>query len=188
MTTLDAQLKQAISDRCMQGSNVTLNSNLVIQLIEYLDKLEKAVQYADSVCGMLKSAGYAGKAEALTERIQRCIQIAGITNTCRVVNPQINGPVVTEAGAKLSAMLLGECDSLQSTIRTLKSDDLRDYNFVLDPHTNVVTMTNTKTGETSQHLVRNLRADVKLDAASLQDNVAYSMSAKVSDERTSAQD
>jgi hypothetical protein len=149
MTVLDANLKQAISDRCMHGPNVTLNANLVIQLIEYINKLEKVAREAADV-------------EKLKNSLERCAQTAAITNTCRVVNPQgfsmypaVDAMQEGESQVVKRA-IVGQCDSLQSTLRTMSHDDLRQFEFDLDAATNIVTMVNKHTGERSTHLLSNV--------------------------------
>lgn len=176
MTVLDANLKQAISDRCMHGPNVTLNANLVIQLIEYIGKLEKVAKEAADVAKLKNS-------------LERCAQTAAITNTCRVVNPQGFSmyPAVDAmqegASQTVQRVVVGQCDSLQSTLRTLDVDDLKDCRFELDERTNLVTMTDVNTGKKSQHLL------TRHEVARIKNAIpnTYSMGARVNPAEFSAE-
>jgi hypothetical protein len=72
-----------VSTLCLNGRDVVLNSNFVLNLIEYVKRLEDVARQADTVALLLKPT-CPGEAESLESKIRRAIGVATVVNTCKV--------------------------------------------------------------------------------------------------------
>lgn len=65
-------------------SNIEVNADLMLYLIDYVKRLEDVVVYSETTIGMLRGAGCVDTANSLERKIQRSTMSATILNTHRV--------------------------------------------------------------------------------------------------------
>lgn len=76
MKTLDADLRLEVATRASSALNVALNSNLIFNMLEYINRLEKVVEVVERLPIDDKK---------LTNELERLDAALTIVNSCKVI-------------------------------------------------------------------------------------------------------